>query len=104
MRRPANVAGVIFGLVMAALLLVLGSVLGWDETTRRGLPVWLLGVVGVGCFGALVVQSWLKPRKSPGEDGQAVTRGAKAAMAGAAIWFLLPVAAALVGVMVAALR
>jgi hypothetical protein len=104
MRRPANVAGVIFGLAMAAVLLVLGFVLGWGETTRRGLPVWGLGVVGVGCFGALVVQSWLKPRKKPGAEGPAVTRGAKAAMTGAAIWFLLPVAAALVGLTVAALR
>ncbi len=43
--------------------------LGWGETTRKGIPVWLLGVVGIGGFVAVGVQSWRKPRRRP-SDGR----------------------------------
>ncbi len=62
MRKPANPGGFVFALAMAALLLALVLVLGPGETTRKGIPVWLLGAVGVPCFLWMAVQCWRKPR------------------------------------------
>lgn len=66
MSKPANLPGVVFGLVMAVLLLVLVLVLGPGDVTRKGIPVWLLGAIGVPCFLWLAVRSWLKPRRERG--------------------------------------
>lgn len=63
MTRPKNLGGVVFGLVGVGFMLSFGFALGWDDTTRRGLPVWFLGAVGVACFLGVVVESWRRPRR-----------------------------------------
>ena len=58
MRKPANLPGVVFAVAMAALLLVGVLVLGPEKVTRKGIPVWVLGAIGVPCFLWLAVQCW----------------------------------------------
>lgn len=45
-------------------MLVLVLVLGPTDTTRMGIPLWLLGAVGVPSFLWLAVRSWRVPRRS----------------------------------------
>jgi hypothetical protein len=63
MKKPANIGGVVFGAVMVVAMLVLVLVIGPGDTTRKGIPVWLLGVVGVPCFAWISVRSWSRPRE-----------------------------------------
>jgi hypothetical protein len=64
MRRPKNLTGVLVAFFFGGVLLLACFALGWGETTRRGVPVWGLGSVGLAAFAALVVQSWRTPRKN----------------------------------------
>jgi hypothetical protein len=70
MRKPANPGGVVFASAMAVLLLVGVLLLGPGETTRKGIPVWLLGVVGVPCFLWMAVQCWRRPRRRMSADAR----------------------------------
>lgn len=104
MTGPKNLAGVLVAFFFGGLLLFSCFALGWDDTTRRGMPVWLLGSVGLACFAALAVQSWRKPRKDIDDDGPVVTSGAKAVLTASAVWFLLPLVVVAVGFGVALFR
>jgi predicted membrane channel-forming protein YqfA (hemolysin III family) len=64
MGKPANPGGVVFYVAMALLMLVLVLVLGPTDTTRKGIPLWLLAAVGVPLFLGLAVHSWRTPRRS----------------------------------------
>ena len=68
MGKPANPGGVAFYVGMALLMLVLVLVLGPTNTTRKGIPLWLLGAVGVPTFAWMAVHSWRTPRRSRGNS------------------------------------
>jgi phosphate/sulfate permease len=101
--RPKNPGGVIVALFFAAVIAFSGFAVGWDDTTRRGIPMWVLGVVGIGCFAAMVIQCWREPRKNLG-DGPVMTSGAKKVLGITAVWYLLPILAVVLGFMVSGLR
>jgi hypothetical protein len=69
MGGPKNLAGVLVATFWGGVLIFFCFALGWGETTRKGLPVRVGGVIGLACFAVLGVQSWRKPRRNLGDDG-----------------------------------
>ena len=67
MRSPANPVAVAFAMMMILAMVVMAFALGLTEATRRGIPVWLLGVVGVGGFTVVAVQAWRTPPPHRGD-------------------------------------
>lgn len=106
MQGPKNVGGVVFATLMGALIVGICVAFGVDGTTRRGVPVWLLLVLGMAAWLAVIVESWRKPRRPFGdqESGPRVTRGGKAVLAGFALWWFVPIVAILVGALVGVFR